>query len=227
MKNIDAKITIAVAETQPKKKSDIFKTREGYKNVQVDIIKGVAIPPEDQPHIKGKSYCWSDKNDIREYYIMEVPDAQATLLNRDFECRKGEFRRDHRCQIWNKKRTKLIMCPFTNSCKKCPFFDNPDEVFPCKAKADAPLAYDEVNEDKLAVADESFGSAKSMDNNIEKDEMLAAILAAEGPGLYHFAALLDAGYPHEEIMDILRIDFEQLKAYTIKYINYKKEYVEE
>ena len=227
MKKLKADLIIAVAGTQRNEKSDIFKTRKGYKNVQVDIIKGVAIPPEDLPHIKGTAYCWPDEGDKKkEYYIMEVPEEQAIPINRDFERRKGEYRREHRHYIWNKKHTKLIMCPFTNTCKNCPFRDKPDEIFPCFAEAMAPLSYDKVNEDKLEAGPEVFGTIENIEYGLEEDEMMKAIRQNEGEKVFQFVKLLREGTEYQEIMELIHIDMAQVKSFTHIYRDYKEKYLE-
>lgn len=215
----------AAQELTIKKISD-FKARKGYKIVQVKYIPGVARTLEPNQRILGRGYFWSETGEKELCYALEVPANVADPLKKDFEKVKGENRRKYRHRIWNKKRTKLIMCPFSNSCSKCPFADHPEEIFPSEAEEHQELSYDEINEEKVSVAPSAYGSAESMDRRLEKEQMLQAIKALNDQLFYDFAVLFSQGCEYEDMMEELGIDFDDIKTYYFRYVEYKNEYLD-
>ena len=212
----------AAQELTIKKISD-FKARKGYKIVQVKYIPGVARTLEPNQRILGRGYFWSETGEKELCYALEVPANVADPLKKDFEKVKAENRRKYRHRIWNKKRTKLIMCPFSNSCSKCPFADHPEEIFPSEAEEHQELSYDEINEEKVSVAPGAYGSAESMDRRLEKEQMLQAIKALNDQLFYDFAVLFSQGCEYEDMMEELGIDFDGIKTYYFRYVKYKNE----
>lgn len=150
-----------------------------------------------------------------------------------YENEKAEYRRAHRCKIWNKKRTKKIMCPFTNICSKCPFAEHPEEIFPSEAEEHQELSFDEVNEDKLYADLDTFGSEEHMHLSIEMEEMMAKLKSLEDKTLYVIGTMLNQENEikviQERLKDIqnqLHIDDERMKAYAIEYITYYRSYID-
>ena len=201
-----------------------LKARKGYKIVQVKYIQGVVT--ESKYRIIGRGYFWNDAGKKELCYALEVPEDEAEQLIKDFENAKAENRRKYRHRIWNKKRTKLIMCPFKNSCSKCPFADHPEEIFPSEAEENQPLSLNEINEERVYVAPESYGSAESMDRGIQMREMLEAIRALNNQLLLNFVSLLNSGCECDEMMDELGLDLDGIKGCYDRYIVYKNEYLD-
>lgn len=229
MKNQQAVQAITSKANTEAKKASIYKARKGYQIVQVPVIPDVAatVDEDKDQHILGKGFFWSETGELRLCYALEIPEDQATLLNRDFEREKGEYRRSHRCRIWNKKRTKKIMCPFSNSCCKCPYAEHPEEAFPSKAEVYQELSYDEINDEKLSVAPMDYGSAEYICYNLEAQEMMKAIRSLDDPSFFKFVSLLRQGYEYNEIMDKLGLDLDGIKDYYVRYIEYKSKYLDE
>ncbi len=202
-----------------RKPSD-YKPRKGFKLVHVKYIPDLA-PTADATHrILGRGYFWGEKGVKELCYVLEIPANEATPLNRMFENEKAEYRRAHRHKIWNKKRTKLIMCPFTNSCSNCPFKDKPEEIFP--SEAEMILSYEDVNQDKVCLPDEAFGSEKSIFYNSQEDEMLAAIKSDDEAVFIKLVSLNRQGYELAEIMEklnLVREDIERLGHKLEKYVD--------
>ena len=169
-----------------RKPSD-YKPRKGFKLVHVKYIPDVA-PTADATHrILGRGYFWGEKGIKELCYVLEIPANEATPLNRMFENGKAEYRRAHRHKIWNKKRTKLIMCPFTNSCSDCPFKDKPEEIFP--SEAEMILSYEDVNQDKVCLPDEHPCAGTW--------PLLCGVLYAERPSdFYGYGRPCQAAEPH-------------------------------
>ena len=227
------KVLANAANTQNAKKANIYKARKGYKIVQVPVIPGVVatIDEDKDQHILGKGFFWTETGELKLCYALEIPEEQAAPLNRDFERAKGEYRRAHRCKIWNKKHTKKIMCPFSNSCSKCPYADHPEEIFPSEAEEHQELSFDEVNEDKLSVAPDTFGSAEHMYQSIEMEEMMEKLKSLEDKTLYIIGTILNQEHEIKVIKDRLKdiqnqlnIDDERMKAYATEYITYYRSY---
>lgn len=202
-----------------RKPSD-YKPRKGFKLVHVKYIPDVA-PTADATHrILGRGYFWGEKGVKELCYVLEIPSNESTPLNRMFENEKAEYRRAHRHKIWNKKRTKLIMCPFTNSCSDCPFKDKPEEIFP--SEAEMILSYEDVNQDKVCLPDEAFGSEKSIFYNSQEDEMLTAIKSDDEAVFIKLVSLNRQGYELAEIMEklnLVREDIERLGHKLEKYVD--------
>ncbi len=213
---------------QKAKKASIYKARKGYKIVQVPLIPGVVatVDKDKDQRILGTGFFWSETGELKLYYALEIPANQAAPINRDFEREKGEYRRAHRCRIWNKKRTKKIMCPFTNSCKRCPFADHPEEIFPSEAEEYESVSFDEVNQDKLSMSPDSFGSKESMELSAEMEELMNKLHSLEDKTLYILGALLNLQYEVNEIQKYLNLDDDRMKSYTVEYINYYHDYID-
>ena len=221
------------ANNENAKKASIYKARKGYKIVQVPVIPGVAVTVDEDKdeHLLGTGFFWSEEGELILCYALEIPAEQATPLNRDFENRKGAYRRAHRCKIWNKKRTKKIMCPFTNTCSKCPI--PPEERFPSEAEEHQELSYDEVNEEKLFIDPDTFGSAEHTNLSLEMKEMMAKLRSLEDKTLYIIATMLNQEYEIKvirdrlkEIQNYLHIDDERMESYTTEYITYYRSYID-
>lgn len=236
MKNQQAiQAIVNAANSQEAKKASIYKARKGYKIVQVPVIPGVVttVDPDKGQHILGKGFFWNETGELVLCYALEIPVDQAEPLNKGFEREKGAYRRAHRCRIWNKKRTKKILCPFTNTCSKCPFADHPEgEIFPSDAEEQTPLSLDKVNEDKISTSPDSFGSAESMDRGLEMKEMMAKLKSLEDQTLYTIASLLNQESEIEVIKDKLKniqnrlqIDNERMETYATEYITYYRSYI--
>lgn len=215
----------AAQELIIKKISD-FKARKGYKIVQVKYIPGVARTLEPNQRILGRGYFWSETGEKELCYALEVPANVAAPIKKDFERAKAENRRKYRHRIWNKKHTKLIMCPFTNSCSKCPFADHPEDIFPSEAEEHQEFSYDVINEEKVPVAPGAYGSAESIDHSLEMEQMLQAIKALNDQLFYNFAVLFSQGCEYEDMMEELGIDFDGIKTCYFRYIEYKNEYLD-
>lgn len=229
MKNQQAiQAIVNAANSQETKKASIYRARKGYKIVPVPVIPGVitTVDPDKGQRILGKGFFWNETGELVLCYALEIPANQAAPLNRDFEREKGAFRRAHRCKIWNAKHTKKIMCPFTNTCSKCPFADRPEEVFPSEAKEHQELSFDKVNEDKLSVSPETFGSEENIHQNLEIQEMMKSIRSLDDPSLFKFVSLLRQGYEYDEIMEELDLDIDDIKDYYTRYINYKRKFLD-
>lgn len=227
-----AKINNANIDLTIRKPRD-FKPRKGYKLVHEKYISGV-IPTADATHrILGRGYFWTEKGIKELCYVIEVPANKAEPLNKMYENEKAEYRRAHRCKIWNKKRTMKIMCPFTNICSKCPFAEHPEEIFPSEAEEHQELSFDEVNEDKLYADLDTFGSEEHMHLSIEMEEMMAKLKSLEDKTLYVIGTMLNQENEikviQERLKDIqnqLHIDDERMKAYAIEYITYYRSYID-
>lgn len=221
------------ANNENAKKTSIYKARKGYKIVQVPVIPGVAVTVDEDKdeHLLGTGFFWSEEGELILCYALEIPAEQATPLNRDFENRKAAHRRAHRCKIWNAKHTKKIMCPFSNSCGKCPYTE--EEKLPSEAEEHQELSFDEVNEDKLSVAPDSFGSAEHMHLSIEMEEMMEKLKSLEDQTLYTIATMLNQTFEIKVIQDRLKdiqnqlhIDDERMEAYATEYITYYRSYID-
>ena len=236
MKNQQVKKALAnAANTQDSQTASIYKARKGYKIVQVPVIPGVVatVDEDKDQHILGKGFFWTETGELKLCYALELPEDQAAPLNRDFERAKGEYRRAHRCKIWNKKRTKKIMCPFSNSCSKCPYADKPEERFPSEAEEHQELSFDEVNEDKLSVSHDCFGSAEYTEHNSQMKEMMAKLKSLEDQTLYIIGTILNQEHEIKVIQDRLKdiqrkldIDDERMEAYATEYITYYRSYID-
>ncbi len=226
---------INAANTQDAKKASIYKARKGYKIVQVPVIPGVAVTvdADKDEHLLGKGFFWSEEGELILCYALEIPAEQATPLNRDFENRKAAHIRAHRCKIWNAKRTKKIMCPFSNSCSKCPYAEHPEEIFPSEAEEHQELSFDEINEDKLSVDPDSFGSTEHMHLSIEMEEMMEKLKSLEDQTLYTIATMLNQTFEIKAVQENLKeiqtqldIDDDSMKAYATEYITYYRNYID-
>ncbi len=226
------KILTNAANTQNAKKASIYKARKGYKIVQVPVIPDVVatVDEDKDQHILGKGFFWTETGELKLCYALEIPEDQAAPLNRDFERAKGEYRRAHRCKIWNKKHTKKIMCPYTNTCGKCPI--PPEERFPSEAEEHQELSFDEVNEDKLSVGADCFGSAEYTEHNIQMEELMTKLKSLEDKTLYIIGTMLNQEYEIKVIQDRLKdiqnqlhIDDDRMEAYAIEYITYYRSYI--
>ena len=206
------------------RKPSEFKPRKGYKLVHMKYSSDLTPTADSTHRILGRGYFWTEKGIKELCYVIEVPVNEAVSLNRMFENEKAEYRRAHRCKIWNKKRTKKIMCPFTNTCSKCPI--PPEERFPSEAEEHQELSYDEINEEKLSLPPDAFGSAENMDLRLEMQQMLKAIKDLKDQLFYNFAVLFSQGYEYEDVMEELGIDRDGIKTCYAKYIYYKKEYLD-
>lgn len=236
MKNQQVKKVLAnEANTQDAKKASIYKAHKGYKIVQVPVIPGVAATVDENKdqHILGKGFFWTETGELKLCYALEIPEDQAAPINRDFERAKGEYRRAHRCKIWNKKHTKKIMCPFSNSCSKCPYADKPKERFPSEAEEHQELSFDEVNEDKLSVSPDCFGSTEHTEHNIQMKEMMAKLKSLEDQTLYIIGTMLNQEHEIKVIQARLKdiqakldIDDEHMEAYVYEYITYYRSYID-
>ena len=229
------KVLANAANTQDAKKASIYKARKGYKIVQVPVIPGVTatVDEDKDQHILGKGFFWTETGELKLCYALEIPEEQAASLNRDFERAKGEYRRAHRCKIWNKKHTKKIMCPFSNSCSKCPYADHPEEIFPSEAEDHQELSFDEVNEDKISVSPDSFGSEEHMYLSFEMEEMMAKLKSLEDKTLYIIGTMLNQEHEIKVIQDKLKdiqsqlhINDERMEAYVAEYITYYRSYID-
>lgn len=214
-----------------RKPSD-FKPRKGYKLVHERHINGVAPTADSTHRILGRGYFWTEKGIKELCYVIEVPTNEAEPLNKIFENEKAEYRRAHRCKIWNKKHTKKIMCPFTNTCSKCPYADKPDEKFPSEAEEHQELSFDEVNEDKLSVSADSFGSAEHTEHNIQMEEMMSKLKSLNDKTLYIIASMLNQEHEIKVIRERLKgiqnqlhINDECLEDYAYKYTIYYHKYI--
>ena len=215
------------------KKASEFKPRKDFKLVHMKYIKDV-IPTADATHrILGLGYFWTENRTKELCYVIEIPANEATPINRMFENDKAEYRRAHRCKILNKKHTKLIMCPFSNSCSKCPYADHPEEIFPSEAEEHQEISFDEINEDKLSISTDSFGSAENMNLGLEMDEMMDELNSLEDKTLYNIATILnlesDINIIKNKLNDIkkqLNIDNEYFNRYITEYLNYYHKYID-
>lgn len=210
-----------------------FKPRKGYKLVHLKYSRDLEPTADSTHRILGRGYFWTEKGIKELCYVIEVPVNEAEPLNRMFENEKAEYRRAHRCKIWNKKRTKKIMCPFTNTCSKCPYAEHLEEIFPSEAEEHQELSFDEVNEDKLFVAPDSFGSAEYTEHNIQMEEMMAMLKSLEDNTLYIIGTLLNQEHEIKVIQDRLKdiqnqlhIDDERMEAYATEYITYYRSYID-
>ena len=210
-----------------------FKPRKGYKLVHLKYSRDLEPTADSTHRILGRGYFWTEKGIKELCYVIEVPVNEAEPLNRMFENEKAEYRRAHRCKIWNKKRTKKIMCPFTNTCSKCPYAEHLEEIFPSEAEEHQKLSFDEVNEDKLFVAPDSFGSAEYTEHNIQMEEMMAKLKSLEDNTLYIIGTLLNQEHEIKVIQDRLKdiqnqlhIDDERMEAYATEYITYYRSYID-
>lgn len=201
-----------------------FKPRKGYKLVHEKYISGVAPTADSTHRILGRGYFWTEKGIKELCYVIEVPTNEAVPLNRMFENEKAEYRRAHRCRIWNKKHTKKIMCPFTNTCSKCPV--PPEDRFPSEAEEHQELSFDEVNEDKLSVSHNVYGSAENMYHKLEMEEMIKAIKTINDQNFLNFVLLFSQGTEYEDIMEELDLDLDDIRVYYERYIYYKNEYLD-
>ncbi|MBQ6134301.1 MAG: hypothetical protein IJI65_09130 [Lachnospiraceae bacterium] len=205
------------------RKAGDFKPRKGFKLVHEEYVNGVAPTADSMHRILGRAYFWGKEGTKELFYVIEVPANEAVPLNRLFENEKGEYRREHRHRIWNEKRTKLIMCPYTNSCSDCPFKDKPEEIFP--SEAEMLLSYEDVNQDKVCLPDEAFGSEKCIFYNSQEDEMLTAIKSDEAV-LFKLVSLNRQGYELAEIMETLNLVKEDLERLGHKLEKYVDDYID-
>lgn len=224
-KQAEKAISKAAQDLSIKKISD-FKARKGYKIVPVKYIPGVVTTTEPKYRILGRGYFWSENGKKELCYALEVPACEAEQLIKDFERIKGENRRKNRHRIWNKKRTKKIMCPFTNSCSQCPFADQPEEIFPSEAEEHQEVSFDKINEEKASVAPGNYGSTESILYNLETQEMMRAIRSLDDPTLFKFVSLFRQNYEYEELMKELGLDLDGIRNYYKKYIHYKNIYID-
>ncbi len=220
-----AQTILNAANTQDAKKASIYKARKGYKIVQVPVIPGVAVTVDEDKdeHLLGTGFFWSEEGELILCYALEIPAEQATPLNRDFENRKAAHRRAHRCKIWNAKHTKKIMCPFSNSCGKCPYTE--EERLPSEAEEHQEVSFDVVNEDKLHTSPDSFGSAENMELGVQMKEMMDKLKSLEDQTLYTLGTLLNLQYEVEEIQNRLNLDDESMREYSVEYIMYYHKYI--
>lgn len=225
MKAQQASVAINNANIDPTiRKPRDFKPRKGYKLVHMKYSRDLEPTADSTHRILGRGYFWTEKGIKELCYIIEVPVNEANPLNKMFENEKAEYRRAHRCKIWNKKRTKKIMCPFTNTCSKCPFAERPEEIFPSEAEEHQELSFEDVNEDKLSISPDSYGSAEYTEQSIQMQEMMAKLRSLEDKTLYIIASI--ANQEHEikviqerlkDVQNQLNIDDEQMKAYVSEY----------
>lgn len=227
----DKAISNASQNLTIKKISD-FKARKGFKIVQVKYIPGVSIVTGENQRILGRGYFWNEHGERELCYALEIPADEATPLNRMFENEKAKYRRSHRCKIWNKKRTKKIMCPYTNTCSKCPYADKPEEKFPSEAEEHQELSFDEVNEDKLSISADSSGSTEHTEYNMQMEEMMAKLESLENKTLYIIASMLNQEHEIKvirnrlkDIQNQLHIDDERMEAYAYEYSIYYRNYI--
>lgn len=214
------------------KKISDFKARKGFKIVQVKYIPGVSIITGENQRILGRGYFWNEHGEKELCYALEIPADEATPLNRMFENEKAKYRRSHRCKIWNEKHTKKIMCPYTNTCGKCPCANKPEEKFPSEAEEHQEISFDEVNEDKLSVSTDSFGSAEHTEYNLQMEEMMAKLESLKDKTLYIIGTLLNQEHEIKVIQDGLKdiqnqlqIDDKRMEAYTYEYSIYYRNYI--
>lgn len=209
-----------------------FKPRKGYKLVHMKYSRDLSPTADSTHRILGRSYLYTEKNIKELCFVIEVPVNEADPLNKMFENEKAEYRRAHRCKIWNKKRTKKIMCPFTNTCSKCPFAEHPEEILPCEAEEHQELSFDEVNEDKLHIDPNTFGSAEHMNLSLEMEEMMKKLRSLEDKTLYIIGTILNQEHEIKVIQDKLKdiqhqfnIDDERMEAYTKEYSIFYQSYI--
>ncbi len=215
-----------------KKPSDL-KPRKGYKLVHMKYSSDLTPTADSTHRILGRGYFWTEKGIKELCYAIEVPVNEAEPLNKMFENEKAEYRRAHRCKIWNKKRTKKIMCPFTNTCSKCPFAEHPEEIFPSEAELHQELSFDEVYDDKLSVGTDSFGSEDHMLLSVEMEEMMTMLKSLKDKTLYVIGTILNQEHETNVIRDKLKdiqnqlhIDDERMEAYVTEYITYYHSYID-
>lgn len=232
MKNQQTAKAISNANTDLtiRKPSD-YKSRKGYKLVHERYISGVTPTADSIHRILGRGYFWTENNTKELCFVIEVPAAEAIPLNRMFENEKAAYRRAHRCKIWNEKHTKKIMCPYTNTCSKCPYL--PKERFPSEAEEYQELSYEEINEDKISVSPSSFGSEEHMHLSIEMEEMTEKLKSLEDKTLYIIGTILNQEHEIKDIQDKLKdiqsqlhIDDERMEAYATEYITYYRSYID-
>ena len=84
-----------------------------------------------------------------------------------------------------------------------------------------------MNEDRLSVSADTFGSEKNILQNLEIQEMMNAIRSLDDPSLFKFVFLLRQGYEYDEIMQELGIDINGIKDYYVRYIDYKRKFLDE
>lgn len=209
-----------------------FKPRKGYKLVHMKYSRDLAPTADSTHRILGRGYFWTEKGIKELCYVIEVPINEADPLNKMFENEKAEYRRAHRCKIWNKKRTKKIMCPFSNTCSKCPFADHPEEIFPSEAEEHQELSFDEVNEDKLFADPDTFGSAEHMNLSLEMKEMMTKLRSLEDKTLYIIGTILNQEHEIKVIQDRLKdiqhqlnIDDERMEVYAKEYSIFYQSYI--
>lgn len=233
MKNQQVSVVInnANIDLTIRKPSD-FKPRKGYKLVHERFINGVAPTADPTHRILGRGYFWTEKGTKELCYVIEVPANEAEPLNKMFENEKAKYRRTHRCKIWNDKHTKKKICPFTNTCSNCPFAEHPEEIFPSEAEEHQELSFNEVNEDRLSVSADRFGSAEHTEHNIQMEEMMSKLKSLKDKTLYIIASVLNQEHEikviRERLKDIqnqLHINDECLEDYARKYIIYYHKYI--
>ncbi len=207
------------------KKISEFKARKGYEIIQVKFIPRVVRATDPKHRILGCGYFWSETGEKEFCYVLEVPADEAAPLLKDFEKIKGENRRKYRHRIWNKKCTKKIMCPFTNFCSKCPFADHPEDIFPSEAEEHQKLSYEEINEEKVSVPPEAYGSEESIFYNYQRQEMMNAIKSHEDPIFVKFLSLNRQGFELAEIMEKLNLVREDIERFGQKLMKYMDDYI--
>ena len=95
------------------------------------------------------------------------------------------------------------------------------------------LSFDEVNEDKLSVSPDSYGSEEHMHLSIEMEEMMAKLKSLEDKTLYIIGTMLNQEHEIKVIQDKLKdiqtklhIDDERMEAYATEYITYYRSYID-
>lgn len=124
------------------------------------------------------------------------------------------------------------MCPYTNTCSKCPYADKPEDKFPSEAEEHQELSFDEVNEDKLSISADSSGSTEHTEYNMQMEEMMAKLESLENKTLYIIASMLNQEHEIKvirnrlkDIQNQLHIDDERLEAYAYEYSIYYRNYI--
>lgn len=200
-----------------------FKPRKGYKLVHL-VYSSDLTPTADSDHrVLGRGYFWTEKGIKELCFVIEVPEYEATPLNRMFENEKAEYRRAHRCKIWNKKHTKKIMCPFSNTCSKCTI--PLEERFPSEAEEHQELSFDEVNDEKVSLAPEAHGSAESIFCGVQEQEMMEAIKSQEKQIFFKLISLNRQGFELNEIMEKLDLVMEDVERLGHKLEKYIENYI--
>ena len=188
-----------------------YKARKGYKLITIKYIQDVVTNPEHK--ILGLAYYWTEDGKKELRYVLEMPENEAKEISKYLERLKGANRREYRHRIWNKKHTKLIMCPFTNSCQKCPFADHPEEIYPSLAEEHKTLSFDNIIDDKEAIPPSSYGSVDSMLRRLETEEMMEEIETLDDPIIINFVQLVLCESDYNEIKDKLGLTKREMAKY--------------